>query len=101
MNYRFFPVAALAMASFATVGCGAAADDDATRLPGASPTQSQAPSQTPVSVTAPSAHLYFNATDHLHVSGDTVAQMTLNAGAVVEMEVATADSSPLRFELWQ
>jgi hypothetical protein len=39
-------------------------------------------------------------TNHLHVGGDVLAKLTLNAGAVVEMEVATADSSPLRFELW-
>jgi hypothetical protein len=55
----------------------------------------------PFSVKAPSEHVYFGPTNHLHVTGDVLADVTLNGGAVVELEVTTADSSPLRFELWQ
>ena len=72
-------------------------DDDAARLLAASPTQAE----TSIDVTAPAEHLYFGVTNHLHVGGDVLAKMNLNAGAQVELEVATADSSPLRFELWQ
>lgn len=101
MKRLFLPVAVLALASVATMGCGGAADDDATRLLGASPGESQTPSQASVAVTASAPRLYFNVTEHLHIGGDVVAQLNLNAGAVVELEVATTDSSPLRFELWQ
>jgi len=102
MNRRFFTVAALALAGSVATGCGGAPDNDATRLPGASPPgQTQAPTQAPVDVNAPAERLYFNVTNELHVGGDVLAELNLNAGAVVEMEVATTDSSPLRFELWQ
>jgi hypothetical protein len=100
MGHCFFPAAALALAGFAAVGCGGTADDDATRLLAASPGSSQSPSQLSLSVDTPAERLYFNVTNHLHVGGDVVTKLDLNAGAVVEMEVATADSSPLRFELW-
>jgi hypothetical protein len=101
MERRIFAVTTLALASAMMAGCGGATDDDATRLLGASPGQAQSPTQAPVTVTAAAPHLYFNVTDRLHVGGDVVAQVSLNAGAVVELEVATADSSALRFELWQ
>lgn len=100
MNRGFFPVAALAMAGLVAMGCGGAPDNDATRLLGASPNQSQAPTQAPLTVNSPAEHLFFGVTNHLHLGGDTLAVLSLNAGAVVELEVATADSSPLRFELW-
>ena len=77
-------------------GCGGAPDDDAARLPGASPSQRGA-----VTVPAPSERLYFGVTNHLHVGGDVLAEVKLNAGAVVELEAATSDSSSLRFEVWQ
>jgi hypothetical protein len=101
MNGRFFLAPSLALAGVVAMGCGGASGDDASRLPGASPTESPAPAKTPVSVSATSPRLYFNVTDHLHLGGELVAQMNLNAGAVVDLEVATTDSSPLRFELWQ
>jgi hypothetical protein len=97
MNRGFFLAAALATAGVTALGCGGASDDDATRLLGASPAT---PTQAPVSVSSPAEHLYFGVTSHLHVGGDVLAKLNLNAGAVVEMEVATTDSSPLRFELW-
>jgi hypothetical protein len=100
MNRGFFPVAVLAMAGVVAMGCGGAPDNDATRLPGASPSQSQVPTGAPLSVNAPAERVYFGVTNHLHVGGDVLAELSLNAGAVVEMEVATADSSPLRFEIW-
>jgi hypothetical protein len=97
MSNGIFPVAALALAGVVATGCGGASGDDAARLLGASPGQSQ----TPIDVTAPAEHLYFGPTNHLHIGGDVLTEVNLNAGAEVELEVATADSSPLRFELWQ
>ena len=100
MSRGFFPGAALATAGLVAVGCGGVSDDDATRFFGASPGQSQTPTQAPLSIDTPAERVYFNVTNHLHVERDVVTKLNLNAGAVVEMEVATADSSPLRFELW-
>jgi hypothetical protein len=100
MNRGFFPVAALATAGLVAMGCGGASDDDATRLLSESPSGSQTPAQAPLALDAPAQRLYFAVTNHIHVGGEVVTDLHLNAGAVVEMEVATADSSPLRFELW-
>jgi hypothetical protein len=97
MNYGIMPVVVLALACASAVACGGAPDDDAVRLEAAPTAQAQAP----IDVRAPSEHLYFGPTNHLHIDRDALADMTLNGGAVVELEVTTADSSPLRFELWQ
>jgi hypothetical protein len=97
MKSGYLSAAMLALASATAVGCGGAPDDDAARLPGASSAQAQAA----IDVTAPAERLYFGVTNHLHVGGDVLAEMNLDAGARVEMEVATVDSSSLRFELWQ
>ena len=97
MKYGIFPVATLALSGLAAMGCGGVPDDDAARLLAASPTQTQ----TSIGVTAPAETLYFGVTNHLHIAGDVLAKVDLNAGAQVELEVATADSSPLVFELYQ
>jgi hypothetical protein len=90
----------LALIGSLSVACGGAPDDDASRLLAASSTASDQPAQAPVNVSATAPHLYFGVTNHLHLNGDLVARLDLNAGAVVEMEVATTDSSPLKFEIW-
>lgn len=97
MKHGIFPVATLALSGLAATGCGGVPDDDAARLLAASPTQAE----TSIDATAPAEHLYFGVTNHLHLAGDVLAKVDLNAGAQVELEVATADSSPLVFELWQ
>jgi hypothetical protein len=97
MNHGIFPVVALALAGVMTTGCGGASDDDALRSAGAS----EGAAQATIDVRAATEHLYFGPTNHLHLGGDVLTVMDLNAGAVVQLEVATADSSPLRFELWQ
>ena len=97
MNRWVFPVAGLVLASVAATGCGGVSDDDALRLPGALPNQTA----TPVAVAAPAQRLYFGMTNHLHVGGDVLGDLNLDAGAVVELEAVTADGSPIRLELWQ
>jgi hypothetical protein len=97
MNTGTFYVATLALASVVATGCGGAPDNDASRLPGASSGTLISPS----AISAPAPRLYFGVTNRLHVDGDVLADMALNAGASLSLEVATADSSPLRFELWQ
>ncbi len=97
MKRGLIPVAMLALAGFVATGCGGAPDNDATRLPGASP----GAAETPIDVTAPADYVYFGVTNHLHLGGDLLAKVDLNAGAVVELEAATVDSSPLRVELWE
>jgi hypothetical protein len=89
-------VAALAFAGFAAVGCGGAPDDDAARLLPAS----QTADQTRIDLTAPAQRLYFGVTDTVHVGGDVLADVLLDVGASVQLEAATVDSSPLRFEIW-
>ncbi|HEY2516602.1 MAG TPA: Kazal-type serine protease inhibitor domain-containing protein [Polyangiaceae bacterium] len=95
MNRGTFPVVGLALAS--VMGCGGAPDNDALHTLNSSPEQSAAP----IDVGAPAQRLYFGVTNHVHVARDVVTNLNLNAGAEVELEAATADSSPLRFELWQ
>jgi hypothetical protein len=90
------PVAALALAGFAITGCGGAPDDDAARLPPAS----QTTDQTRIDLTAPAQRLYFGVTNTVHVGGDVLADVLLDVGASVQLEAATVDSSPLRFEIW-
>jgi Kazal-type serine protease inhibitor domain len=97
MKRGILPVSVMALIGFATMGCGGVPDDDAMRLLGASGSQPQAS----INLAAPGDHLYFGVTNHLHLDGDVLAKVDLNAGSQIELEVATADSSPLRFELWQ
>ena len=97
MNRGTFPVVGLALASVVAMGCGGAPDNDALHAVSSSPQ----PSTAPIDVSAPAARLYFGLTNHIHVARDVVTNLNLNAGAEVEIEAATADSSPLRFELWQ
>jgi hypothetical protein len=97
MSSGYLPVAGLVLSSVVAMGCGGATTDDAMRLPGASSGQSE----TPVDVAAPAERIYFGVTNHLHVGGDVLAKMNLSAGAQIELEAATVDSSPIRFELWQ
>jgi hypothetical protein len=97
MKRGTLPVASVALIGLAAMGCGGVSDDDAVRSFGASASQAGAS----IDVAGPGNHLYFGVTNHLHVAGDLIAKVDLNAGSQVELEVATADSSPLRFELWQ
>jgi hypothetical protein len=89
-------VTTLALAGLAVMGCGGAVDDDAARLPPAS----GSPQTATIDINAPSEHLYFGVTNHLHVAGDVLADVDLNVGANVQLEAATTDGSPIRFELW-
>jgi hypothetical protein len=91
-----FPVAALTLVGFAAMGCGGAPDDDAARLlPASEITQ-----QSSIDLSAPAQRLYFERTNSLHVQGTVLADVLLDVGAQLQLEVATIDSSPLRFELW-
>jgi hypothetical protein len=89
-------VAMLALAGFAPTGCGGSPDDDAARLPPASQTTDQAR----IDLDAPAQRLDFGVTNTVHVGGDALADVLLDAGASVQLEAATVDSSPLRFEIW-
>src|ERR1700722_9573626 len=97
MKHGSLPAASVALIGLAAMGCGGVSNDDAMRLSGASASQAE----TSIDVGGPGKHLYFGVTNHLHLAGDLVAKVDLNAGSQVELEVATADRSTLRFELWQ
>ncbi len=91
-----YSVAVLALAGLAATGCGGSPDDNAARLPPASP----APQSVTIDTSAPSEHLYFGVNNRLHVAGDVLADVNLDVGAKVQLEAATSDGSPIRFELW-
>jgi hypothetical protein len=97
MNRGGLAVTGLALASLAATGCGGASNDDAARLFAPPPGEMGAS----IAVTTTSQRLYFGVTNHVHVAGDVVTDVALDAGAKVEIEAATTDSSPLRFELGQ
>jgi hypothetical protein len=99
MKRAIFPVAGLAVAGAVAMGCGGVPNDDATRLHSASVD----PSGTTINLGVPAARLYFGVTNRLHVpqDRDLVTNLALSAGADIELEAATTDSSPLRFEIWQ
>jgi len=97
MNRGSFAVTGLALANLAATGCGGASRDDASRLFELPAGQTGAP----VGVTSTSQPLYFGVTNHVRVAGEVLASMALEAGAKVEIEAATTDSTALRFELWQ
>jgi hypothetical protein len=68
-------------------------------LPSASSTPESTTTQP--SAQAPYQHLFFDATNHLDVSGEVLAGVDLVAGASVQLEAVTSDGSTIRFEIWR